>query len=840
MEGREFLPEQLPEQEKKEARTMKDVFGYDIDEIIESVKGNQEMDPARKMDALHGLSQCKLQLENSLKEHPGRTQELLEKFEKWYPGFDIELNKAQGKITDPELGRALAGSYTISQIEKFEESDPSQEMKDFVDEVIAHNGTVEFDELERLNNLKLNAREMEIVRDFARAEVEPRVYWGYASLIEEIRSGAFYYERRKEAWNDIFQDKAKVEEIKNNVTRIKEAYKDIGISVHARFDGLEGAKTGNVEKILASRDEAKKADEIFDLPKAEYLERVFEFADLNEDAKKEIFSEKFIAEVRDLRVSFGNFQELGKMQKILSSKRELVSARGPVIKDLISDFKIEKIDYSVFEGILELKDDEWKKISGKDLLDQDFRDKVEPLIAGSALKKEANRAWIDNIKKTKGDYSARNFSQDLLDYFSSSAVFSYLTVKDLEKANPGRLKELESENPEIFNKLRHNDLKLEDVIPGKKIVKKIVEPENIGYLLAAKRMGVAFDFYGFSGKKIDEIKKEVDIKAEKYLDNYGQNKEKLLPYISSVLGYASKYKEQTNEILDIEDLWDFKFSHLPELKAVVDEVKDYKMPIEKNKETETDRSKIYIENLKEHLREEDFDNAKNRIGLISEENREKILNVLDKISKITESLKGGKAPDKKDIDTVLSNKPSLKRLGLSLSVESIKEASRAIGGKEETKDKSLVSVEIIKTAEEHMSAMDMEPSCMRCGEKYDHGALTIAESPVLIIGAKDAAGRIKGRALLIPVKDREGKWRFELKNTYGAGSESIHDFAGKMEQILRDKKSEHYGKGSHMIGMDVMKGELPESKKTLFTKNLEFYRDGAGLVTLKEAGKEKK
>ena len=63
----------------------------------------------------------------------------------------------------------------------------------------------------------------------------------------------------------------------------------------------------------------------------------------------------------------------------------------------------------------------------------------------------------------------------------------------------------------------------------------------------------------------------------------------------------------------------------------------------------------------------------------------------------------------------------------------------------------------------------MEPSCMRVGGGFDYGALTIAQAPILILGVKDNFGKIKGRSLLIPIKDENEKWRFELKNTYGAG-----------------------------------------------------------------------
>ena len=236
------------------------------------------------------------------------------------------------------------------------------------------------------------------------------------------------------------------------------------------------------------------------------------------------------------------------------------------------------------------------------------------------------------------------------------------------------------------------------------------------------------DCFSVFGKSLDSFKKEIDFKIRIIADDYDKKKEEYDLYISSLLGYGAIKEDKTNEILKIEDLWNYKFGHIADLRLIVDEIKN--------------------------------------------------LNI-------------------------------------------------------KAKDGS-VKVEILKKASEHFGAINMKPSCMAPGGKYDQYAFTIVEGPILIIGVKDDKNKVIGRSLLIPVQkeNKEGKkqWYFELKDSYGAGKEEVEEFCQKIEEALEKKDS--YKEGEKIIYKKFIKGDLPSKKGD----SNYFFRDGIGLTELDGIG----
>lgn len=156
-----------------------------------------------------------------------------------------------------------------------------------------------------------------------------------------------------------------------------------------------------------------------------------------------------------------------------------------------------------------------------------------------------------------------------------------------------------------------------------------------------------------------------------------------------------------------------------------------------------------------------------------------------------------------------------------------------IGGEEI----SLGSVEILKKPEEHLAAMNIEPTCMSAVGDFNYGAIAIAAGPILIEAYKNNKGEILGRRLLIPVKDKSGKWRFEEKAPYGLGERHLNDFGRQMEKVLTEKNKEYYKGVKEIITKNSVEGRLPKTKQIPFLNPelWKFWREDWGLAELKEA-----
>ncbi|RLI90717.1 MAG: hypothetical protein DRO95_05645, partial [Candidatus Altiarchaeales archaeon] len=363
---------------------------------------------------------------------------------------------------------------------------------------------------------------------------------------------------------------------------------------------------------------------------------------------------------------------------------------------------------------------------------------------------------------------------------------------------------------------------------GKRAIKSLLRGENQNYLSIAKELGITFDYYGLIGYNLVELKKNIDERAGKLIEGYEENKDRYLPHLISILDYSIKYDEEVKDLLGIDDLWEFKFSHLRDLREVVDQIKDLRLEIKKaviGEDIET-----YFTNLEEHTRVEDLKGARERIKSLKEDERELAERLLGNMNNTIRFLLERKElpPERRDINSILSHPHIFKELGLSLTYDSLKQLVEALEklGREERVIKS-ATVEILKKPEEHLSAANHPQSCMRPEGTISHGAITITQAPILIIGIKDSQGRIVGRSLLIPVKTKDG-WKFELKDVYGSGREYIEEFARRIEERI----------GEGRVSKTPIEGKLPKSKKLGSTRKLNFYRDGVGEVELESVTEE--
>ncbi len=817
-------PEKIPEKEEIEP---KDVFGQEIDEVKRKIRENRELDSTEGEGFLSSLLKADT-LEDFSKKKPESFKETLNALKDADPKVQTEIWKEELKTNDKELARDYINYYNLSQVAKLEELNPSPELKKFADKIISSNHLLDFETLKELTYLKPNAEQMKILERMAEMSINSRFpeEFSRALVIGLIRSAGlagFPLDKDPEPFN-IFLDEDKFQESKKNLREIEKKLEERGIGLESDF--LFSAEfSKQKEEILWGIGSIEQILEDYKLPK--YIGSSFlNFLALPIEVKKTILSDDFKKKVKDLNLEV-KFSDLGS----ICEKKDDISKKEKAIKKIISDLKIEKIGWFDFENILLLSKGILNKISKRDFssLTPEVREKITK---PSPVYKEIASKFIENIRKTRGNYQARTFPPELLKYISSSLVFSYLA---LEKPGEKILAKLKEKNPEIHKKILQKDFHLEDIIPGKKATKRLVEKGNLEYLAAAQVLEIPLDLYGVIAKDLEGIKSGVDEKAEEIIEDYSQNKEEYLPYISSLLGYGARYKEAVNKILKLngDKLWKHKFDHLPnDLKAIIDGIKDIKLPIER--EIEKEDVSIYLKNLEEHLQFEKFSTAKVRIGLMNEEKiRNRAEGLINKAERVIALLKIKEIPEKKDIDNLLSNKAIFEDLGLGLTLGSIRETFQNLTKKEKG-EVFLKSVEIMKEPAESLAGMDMKPSCMGAGGEWDFGALTAAQSLILILAPKDIFGKPAGESLLIPVKDEAERWRFELKDTYGAGGDYVKKFAKELEKNLREKNKDYYQGVEEIITTKILEGTLPKSKKLPGLENLKFYRDGKGEVELEE------
>lgn len=245
----------------------------------------------------------------------------------------------------------------------------------------------------------------------------------------------------------------------------------------------------------------------------------------------------------------------------------------------------------------------------------------------------------------------------------------------LKNPSPKVLKRMKEKDEKLYNKIAiHKDFYLDDVLPGKREIKRIDNKENIDYFAVASSLELPFDKFGIIGYDLEGLKREIEKRGESVIEKFSENKEKYLPYLPSILGYASvereEYKDWVKEILGIENFWEFKTSHLEEdLKSALVEIKDLKM---ETKTVEEKPLESYVENLKAHMEIEKFNEVKERVGLLKKENQEKALRLIEKTREIINLLMEGGIPSEKDISSILAHKGIFKRLNLSLTFDSVK------------------------------------------------------------------------------------------------------------------------------------------------------------------------
>ncbi len=450
---------------------------------------------------------------------------------------------------------------------------------------------------------------------------------------------------------------------------------------------------------------------------------------------------KFVINLYNVK-SIDNFEKLSQIENIYS----ILNNRTETLKQSLDFCEVkteeefeEFCDNSDVYKSLKLLDEDFDKFKKFDFGEETYDgesiilEEIFPLFESHPLCKKIQDDFLDKLKKVRGNYVAENFPNDISSKISASVFFDYYLFQNAKKENfPDEiLEKIKNKKPEIYKKIMHNNIRLEDVLLSKRTVKKLTENENINYLIAIKQLDKfsQFDCCSIFGKNLDDIKEDLKFEIRRIADNYFSKKEEYELFLSSLLGYGGIETKKTKEILNIENLWDYKFDHIKDLKLVVDEIKN-----------------------------------------------------------------------------------------LSLS----------------TKDNG--SVEILQKAAEHLGAINMNPSCMAPGGKYDQYAFTVVEGPILIIGVKDDEGRITGRSLLIPVQNENSKgeknWYFEIKNTYGVGQEDIEKFCQIIEENLKEKGL--YKKDEKIIHKKIVDGKLPSKKGN----SDYFYRDGTALTQL-EGTKQK-
>lgn len=816
----------------------KNIFDW-FDELKKQVEKNEEIEAKDKMETLSNLSEIKMEVAASVKEDPEKFGEILKKLDTWKPKKSIIKEAAKESLIGVKEAtiKDIIRYYFSSQLAKFDKINPSPKLREFVDKLITQGMMTEFKPLNEMNELNLTEKEIELLGNMIETEetVKEKGYFGSRkNFIEELRElkeanvGGFLSDNQKIA--QILLDKEQFEEIKKNLPKIREEIKKMNADFNFNWYKLEDwgiGKKENTEMILQLT--LQEIEDIKKFAEKYHFEEIsgkdlLDFKSFEKNIREGILSEDFEKMFKDFNLKAFSFESLKNFYEIFSHNKEILSEKGEMLKKIISDFGIKEIGTG-FRDLLSLSKEEIEKIGQRDFSDPTSRKKLNQFIINSSIYQEVSSKLVESIKKAKGDYQAKVFPKSLLKYLSSSLFFSYLSF---EKPQKEILEKVKGKDEEMHKKILSKNLEIKDIVPGKKAIKRIIDTGNIEYFLAAQELDISFDLFGIFGNDIESIKQTIDKKAEEFLENYSQNKEKFLPQLGSLLGYASKYEAEVNEIFKIENLWDFKFSHLEDLNSILSEVSELKMEIgEQKKEDPT----AYFQNMEDHLNVEKFTQAREKLSLIEEKHRERALGLVEKMEKVIEILRKKEIPERKDVDTLLSNKNIFKNLGLSLSLDSLWQVYQKINQKEE-KEEFLKSVEILKKPEEYLGAMNMEPSCMRVGGgTHEHGALVICEAPILILGIKDNFGKIKGRSLLIPVKDKNNKWKFELKNTYGVGREYIENFAKEIERNLMERGKDYY-KDEEKIIEESIDGSLPKSKKIASTKKMEFYRDGKGSVEL--------
>ncbi len=824
------------EKEKREI-TLKDVFKYGINEIREKIERNKEMDIEIRREAVFEIFQTKKEIENFSKENPQRFREILEKIKEWKLKVPVVRIDLQFRNMNEELIRDWFKYRLVSEMIKFEKTHPSERIRKLAEKILSLNGIFSSEALEELDRLNLTEKEIEIIERIIKIEKAlPSIEDFEVDLIRNLRENNLTKDTKEIV--QILSNEEKFKEVEEKIKKIENELQKLGLNLWVYWGEIKEIGKEEVQKeILSKAPIIKDICKVYNLPYILNYSSDFNFIKWIDNEKKEkILSEEMRQIIKDFKIELLECLALKDIYKTFCENKEgIFFKKKEEIKKILSDFGIKKISWYKLEDLFgdgKLSEKEIDEISKGNL--SDFFQKIErikDLIENSSFYKEISFQILENIRKTKGDYQARTFPSSLIKYLSLNLTFDYLLFKNPSEEILEKLKrkaETSEIHRKIYNKILSNVLELKDIIPGKKATKKLLERENIEYLTVASQIELPFDYYGIVEKDLKEIKKKIDERGEELIENYSENKEKYLPYLGSLLGYAAIYKEEINEILKIKNLWEFKFSHLKDLNSILENIKNLKMEIEGR---EKENIEIYIKNLEEHMKAEGFGKAKERIWKIKEKNRKRALELIEKTKEIIKLLREGKIPEKREIETLFSNKFIFEHLGLSLTLESIKQLYQKITQEKEEKEE-LKFVEILKTPQEILSAINIEPSCMRVNGEFNYGALGVTLAPILVLGVKDNFGKIKGRSLLIPVKDKKGKWKFELKNTYGVGERYIEDFAKQIERVLKEKKKDYYEKDEEILSKKLIEGTLPKSKKLPSVEKVKFWRDGKGEIEL--------
>lgn len=491
---------------------IEDFFEYSIDDIKKTTEENEEIELEDKMATLFYLSRNKKGIEDFDEENPEKLGELLVKLEDWKPEIQIEKSKEQLKNINPEMIRDSIKYRFLEEIIKFENSEPSERVRKFLDKIISLNGFAHSDQMRELDNLNPTEEEMELLGRMAEISSEPNVGYSWANSIKKLRDGTINY-NRKEIFS-ILKNEEEFSQIENNIRSLERKFKEKGLLFNLCWLGVRLGSEGRVDEAVSEIDNIKKLNDIYNFSKVISRTDVVFLNSLPEKAKDNLFSEDFKKKAKDFKMNFHSLYDLIKFQEILANEN-FIEGKDDFEK-IISDFGIEKIEVRRLEDLLDLDGTEINNILEKDFSDSSLRKRITPLVKKSPFYKEISSKFIENIRAIKGDNFVDSFPIELLRYISSSLTFSYLALRDKKEKLVEPLKE---KNPEIYNKILQNELGLKDFIPGRKDTEKILE--NFGYLSAAEELNIPLDFYGVQGKNIKEIKEKINGSDNPLIKNYG-------------------------------------------------------------------------------------------------------------------------------------------------------------------------------------------------------------------------------------------------------------------------------------------------------------------------------
>ena len=175
--------EGMKEQEIK----LEDVFEYGFDEMEKKLEESENINPEDMGEISLFFSQWKREVKDFSEEDSEKFKEILEKLKDWNSELLVEEAKKGMKISDGKLAKGLYKCLIFSEMVKFEKINPSDKMQKLAEKVILLNGIIDADEMEELNSLDLNEKEIKFIEKVVELETMPEIRFGLAEFIGHMR-----------------------------------------------------------------------------------------------------------------------------------------------------------------------------------------------------------------------------------------------------------------------------------------------------------------------------------------------------------------------------------------------------------------------------------------------------------------------------------------------------------------------------------------------------------------------------------------------------------------------------------------------------------------------------